>query len=119
MLALVLAALLTGVFVGLGSPRGRGRGRLAPAAPDVAALPGGDPSRALPAASPAVIERSAERWPCPRCGSPVYCETHRAERIGERRLRVARPRCARCGFERDIYFELHPNTAGAGEPPVH
>lgn len=77
-----------------------------PALPPAAQLPGGDPSRAIVVDSPAVIDRHAERWPCPVCESSVRCEQHRAELIAGQRQRVARVRCPRCGFERDVYFVL-------------
>jgi hypothetical protein len=74
--------------------------------PAAETLPGGDPSRAIPVESPAVIERHAERWPCPVCRSSVKCESHRVEQIAGLRLRVADVRCPRCGFARDVYFVL-------------
>ncbi|KIG14874.1 hypothetical protein DB30_06256 [Enhygromyxa salina] len=77
-----------------------------PELPAADQLPGGDPSRAIVVASPAVIDRHAERWPCPVCQGSVRCETHGAELIAGKRLRVARVRCPRCGFERDVYFAL-------------
>jgi rubredoxin len=108
LLALLAFALLAGLFYGLGSasPR-RGLGALAaPPLPAADQLPGGDPSRAIAVESPAVIEDHAERWPCPVCRGRVRCEHHRVELIAGRRLRVARVRCPRCGFERDVYFVL-------------
>jgi ribosomal protein S27AE len=107
-LALAALLLLVGLFVG---PRAKPRDA-ALDGPDHAELPapeqlaGGDPSRAIMVDSPAVIERHAERWPCPVCESSVRCEQHRAELIAGQRLRVARVRCPRCGFERDVYFVL-------------
>ncbi|NVB42787.1 hypothetical protein G6O69_33505 [Pseudenhygromyxa sp. WMMC2535] len=108
LLALVLAALLAGVFFGLGTPnRARaiegGRGH-APSLPPASALPGGDPSRAIEVESPAVIEGRARRSPCPVCGSAVRCVEHRAEVLADNRYRVARVKCPRCGFARDVWF---------------
>ena len=115
--ALVIASLIAGLFYGLGSdPRPR---RLAtpdapPALPpaelpDPHSLPGADPSAAIPVPSPAVVEHHAERWPCPVCASRVRAERHRAEIVAGRRLRVAEVHCPRCGFRRDVYFELTPD----------
>ncbi|PRQ07707.1 hypothetical protein ENSA7_26970 [Enhygromyxa salina] len=77
-----------------------------PELPPADQLPGGDPSRAIVVDSPAVIDRHAERWPCPVCNGSVRCEHHRAELIAGQRQRVARVHCPRCGFERDVYFVL-------------
>ena len=115
---LVLAALvligLIAVFLGrrpsawtLTSPRDPARASLVAASE----LPGGEPSRAIPVDSPIVIDRHAERWPCPVCAGAVRCEPHRVEHHEGARYRVARPHCPRCGLERDVYFVLRPNTA--------
>ena len=115
---LVLAALvligLSAVFLGrrpssrtLTAPGGPARASLLAARE----LPGGEPSRAIPVDSPIVIDRHAERWPCPVCGGAVRCEPHRVEHLEGARYRVARPCCPRCGFERDVYFVLRPSTA--------
>jgi hypothetical protein len=120
--ALVVMAMVAGLFYGLGSQPKRRRlaaplarpelrapsDPLAVPLPDPASLPGGDPSVAIPVPSPAVIEHHAERWPCPVCESPVRARRHRAETLAGRRLRVAEVHCPRCGFRRDIYFELAP-----------
>ncbi len=110
LLALMLLALIAGLFYGLGSdPRRQAllQPPRPPALPSAEALPGGDPLRAIVVESPAVIEGHAERWPCPVCASEVRCVQHRAEQIADRRLRVARVRCPRCGFERDLFFALN------------
>jgi len=111
--ALVLMAMLAGLFYGLGSdPRRRQiRAPSRPALPPVDSLPGGDPLAPIRVGSPAVIEGHAERWPCPVCRSAVRCEQHRAEQFGERRLRVAQVRCPRCGFARDMYFALDERSS--------
>jgi rubredoxin len=109
LLGLAALALLVGLFYGIGSdPRRRQALRETPARelPAAQQLPGGDPGRAIPIDSPAVIERHAERWPCPVCQSAVRCSSHRAEQLAGRRLRVAEVRCPRCGFTRDVYFSL-------------
>jgi hypothetical protein len=109
LIGLAALALLVGLFYGLGSEAGRPnalRSPPTPALPAAQQLPGGDPSRAIAVESPAVIERHAERWPCPVCGSAVRCPSHRAEQLAGRRLRVAEVRCVRCGFARDVYFVL-------------
>ena len=108
--AIAILAVLASVFLGLDRARSKTallRSRAPPPPlPSAAELPGGDPGRAILVRSPAVIENHAERWPCPVCASPVRCEHHRVMHLGERRLRVARVRCPRCGFERDVHFEL-------------
>lgn len=112
--ALVIMAMLAGLFYGLGSdPRRRALDQpiKRPPLPPAESLPGGDPLQAIAVESPAVIERHAERWPCPVCSSSVRCIQHRAEQIADRRLRVAHLRCPRCGFERDVYFELSERHA--------
>jgi hypothetical protein len=113
LLGLAALALLVGLFYGIGSdPRRRHHQHQAlprsapPELPPAQQLPGGDPGRAIPVDSPAVIERHAERWPCPVCQSVVRCSSHRAEQLAGRRLRVAEVRCIRCGFARDVYFVL-------------
>lgn len=78
----------------------------APELPPASELPGADPSRAIPVESPIVIERYAERGPCPVCGGDLHCEPHQVRHIAQRRYRVAQPRCRRCGFARAVYFEL-------------
>jgi rubredoxin len=109
--ALVLMAVLAGLFYGI-DPRRRAieRPLERPPLPPADALPGGDPLCPILVASPAVIERHAERWPCPVCQSAVRCEQHRAELLGGRRLRVAHVRCPRCGFARDLFFDLEPRA---------
>jgi hypothetical protein len=109
LLGLAALALLVGLFYGIGSDPRRRQALRRPAArelPPAQLLPGGDPGRAIPVDSPAVIERHAERWPCPVCQSAVRCVSHRAEQLTGRRLRVAEARCTRCGFARDVYFVL-------------
>lgn len=111
LLGLAALALLVGLFYGIGSdPRRRHHQALrrspTPELPPAQQLPGGDPGRAILVDSPAVIERHAERWPCPVCQSAVRCLSHRAEQLAGRRLRVAEVRCIRCGFARDVYFVL-------------
>ncbi|MFO7565796.1 MAG: hypothetical protein R6X02_24345 [Enhygromyxa sp.] len=109
LLGLVVMAMLAGLFYGFGTdPRRRAleRARERPELPPAEELPGGDPLRAIRVSSPAVIERHAERWGCPVCQGAVRCVQHRAELVADRRLRVARVRCPRCGFERDLFFEL-------------
>lgn len=112
LLGLAALALLVGLFYGIGSdPRRRQALPREPTRelPPAQLLPGGDPGRAIPVDSPAVIERHAERWPCPVCQSAVRCPSHRAEQIAGRRLRVAEVRCTRCGFARDVYFVIDPS----------
>lgn len=107
--ALLLMAMLAGLFYGLGAEPRRPPLRAPPprpALPPVESLPGANPLSPICVSSPAVIEGHAERWPCPVCASAVRCEQHRAEPFGERRLRVAEVRCRRCGFTRDLYFAL-------------
>jgi hypothetical protein len=109
LIGLAALALLVGLFYGLGSDPRRMRAlprTPTPALPSAMQLPGGDPGRAIAVDSPAVIDRHAERWPCPVCGSAVRCPSHRAEQIAGQRLRVAEVRCVRCGFARDVYFVL-------------
>jgi hypothetical protein len=101
-------ALLVGLFYGLGTDPRRTQALpgSASALPPAETLPGSDPSRAIPVESPAVIERHAERWPCPVCKSAVKCEAHRVEHLAGRRLRAAEICCPRCGFARDVWFVL-------------
>ena len=67
---------------------------------------GGAPERPIVIDSASVVRSRAEAFECLRCGAPVKCVEHRAERVGERRLRVAIVRCPRCSAERAIYFQL-------------
>lgn len=68
--------------------------------------PGGAPDRPLEVESASVIESRAEAFECLRCNGRVRTLDHRAEVVGERRLRVAVVRCASCATERTIYFRL-------------
>jgi ribosomal protein S27AE len=109
LIGLAALALLVGLFYGLGSDPRRKRLLRPPPTPQLPSaqqLPGGDPGRAIVVDSPVVIERHAERWPCPVCGSAVRCLSHRAEQLAGRRLRIAEVHCGRCGFARDVYFAL-------------
>jgi rubredoxin len=101
-------ALLVGLFYGLGTEPRQPRALQPPPPelPPAGRLPGGDPGRAIEIDSPAVVERHAERWPCPVCRSAVRCTGHRVEHLAGRRLRVAEVRCPRCGFARDVFFVL-------------
>lgn len=113
LLALAALAVLASLFFGR-SDRTPPAGELArpapPLLPPTAELPGGDPTQPIAVPSPAVIDNHAERWPCPVCASSVRCEHHRVEHLAARRLRVARVRCPRCAFERDVYFELEADA---------
>ena len=100
LLGLLLLALSSALFVW------RHERPRPPELPAASELPGADPSRAISVESPIVIDRYAERWPCPVCGSDVHCEPHQVRHIAQRRYRVAEPRCRRCGFTRAVYFEL-------------
>jgi hypothetical protein len=85
----------------------RAREKLAKQRMALAALePGGVPERPLEVDSASVIESRAETFECLHCGGRVRSLDHRAEVVGERRLRVAVVRCASCGAERTIYFKL-------------
>ena len=74
--------------------------------------PGGAPARPIEVSSASAVEPHAEGMPCAACGVPgVRVEEHAArtlrdERGGERRLRIARVVCPRCGTRRDVFFRL-------------
>jgi hypothetical protein len=68
--------------------------------------PGGAPQRPLAVGSASVVEPRALSERCLRCDEPLALREHVAEKHGQRRLRVARLACARCGTPRSLYFEL-------------
>lgn len=84
--------------------------KLAEARVKLAALePGGAPDRPVEVTSASVIEPHAASMPCAACGElAVRVDEHVAVTVGtdERRLRVVRARCARCGYKRDVYFRI-------------
>lgn len=69
--------------------------------------PGGSPERALPVASPAIVEVHAESVPCPRCGSKHEVLEHVAATVAGVRLREARLRCRQCGTKRSLWFRIN------------
>jgi hypothetical protein len=70
--------------------------------------PGGSAGRPLELASASLVEPRAEAAACLACNGPVQTIEHRAEKLGGRRLRIARVRCRQCGNERVHYFKLSP-----------
>jgi hypothetical protein len=82
--------------------------KLAKARLALAALePGGAPDRPIDVESASTIEVNARSAPCASCGDRgLRVEEHTAETIGERRLRVVRVVCPRCGVSRDVYYRI-------------
>lgn len=82
--------------------------KLAKARLKLAALePGGAPDRPIDVESASTIEVHASSTPCASCGEHgVRVEEHTAETIGERRLRVVRVLCPRCGVRRDVFYRI-------------
>jgi endogenous inhibitor of DNA gyrase (YacG/DUF329 family) len=68
--------------------------------------PGGTPERPIDVESASVIEPRAESLPCPRCGTPVRVEAHRAPSTPGMRLREVDVLCPRCGHRRCVWFRL-------------
>ena len=69
---------------------------------------GGAPDRPIDVATASVIEPQARAMACPRCGAEgaARIAEHEARAVGERRLRVVRLACSRCGAERPVYFRI-------------
>lgn len=72
---------------------------------------GGAPERPIEVASASVIDLHASSMACAACGEPgVRVDAHDALSVldagQERRLRVARVRCPRCGHRRDVFFRI-------------
>ncbi|MBX3188429.1 MAG: hypothetical protein KF819_15535 [Labilithrix sp.] len=87
----------------------RDAAKLARARLKLAALEaGGGPDRPIEVTSASTIEPHAASLPCAACGaSNVRVEEHVAiTAAGDRRLRVARVVCSRCGVRREIYFRI-------------
>jgi hypothetical protein len=82
--------------------------KLAKARLKLAALElGGAPDRPIDVESASTIEVHAQSAPCASCGERgVRIEEHTAETIGERRLRVVKVKCPRCGVRRDVYYRI-------------
>jgi hypothetical protein len=70
--------------------------------------PGGAPERPIDVATAAVIEPQARSMPCLRCGAEgvARIEEHEARAIEDRRLRLVRLACGRCGAARVVYFRI-------------
>lgn len=68
---------------------------------------GGAPERPIDVESASTIEVHAQSTPCASCGEHgVRVEEHTAETIAERRLRVVKVKCPRCGVRRDVYYRI-------------
>lgn len=68
---------------------------------------GGAPDRPIDVESASTIEVHATSMPCPSCGNHgVRVEEHIAETIDDRRLRIVKLKCPRCGVRRDVYYRI-------------
>ncbi|HJL19324.1 MAG TPA: hypothetical protein RMH99_26905 [Sandaracinaceae bacterium LLY-WYZ-13_1] len=67
---------------------------------------GATPDRAVSVRSASVVEARATSDPCVVCGGNVVSEGHAVETFGERRLRVVRLACRRCGHRRPFYVHI-------------
>jgi ferredoxin len=67
---------------------------------------GGSPERPIDVVSASVVETRATSIPCPRCLGTCRVEEHAAETVEDRRLRIARMKCAQCGTGRAVYFRI-------------
>lgn len=83
---------------------GRAAVKVAEARVKLASLePGGKLEHPIVVGSASVIEVHAAGLPCAACGaSGSRVEEH----VAEHGLRIARVRCQRCGFQRDIFFRI-------------
>jgi hypothetical protein len=68
--------------------------------------PGGSVDNPIEVPSASVIEPRASAMPCPRCEGERKVVEHTAATAGERRVRVVRVRCVRCGAVREVYFRV-------------
>jgi hypothetical protein len=73
---------------------------------------GGRSDRPIEVESPTQVDVRAAAMLCPHCRTAPRLLEHRAEKIGEERLRIALLRCASCGRDREVYFRIAP-------PPVN
>ncbi|MGH7284956.1 MAG: hypothetical protein ACRELY_25800 [Polyangiaceae bacterium] len=84
----------------------RAREKIADASEKLAKLErGGSPERPIELESASLVEPHA-RLPCVRCGQEVRVIEHEAKTIGERRLRVVKTKCTRCGAIRVLYMRI-------------
>lgn len=92
--------------------RARAAVKLAQARLKLASLEaGGAPDRPIEVTSASTVEVHAASMPCGACGElGVRVEEHVAATFtsdeGERRLRVAKVVCPRCGVRRDVFFRI-------------
>ncbi len=85
----------------------RAREKIADASEKLARLePGGAPERPIEIETASLVEPHARSIPCLRCGHEVRVVDHEAKTIGERRLRVVRTKCTRCGAIRVFYMRI-------------
>jgi hypothetical protein len=68
--------------------------------------PGGSPERPIEVASASVVEVHARTLRCLQCGYECRVSEHRADLMGERRLRVCEVQCVRCSSKRTVYFRI-------------
>jgi hypothetical protein len=91
--------------------------KLARAGIELASLEaGGSAARPIDVTSASIVEPHAAGLACVACGSSSRVEEHAAINAADsegvaRSLRVARVRCSRCGFAREIYFRIAPPLA--------
>ena len=67
---------------------------------------GGSPDRPVVLESASQIEVHARTLRCPRCEGDLHIEEHEAPTVGERRLRLVRMVCPRCGARREAWFRI-------------
>lgn len=68
--------------------------------------PGGSPASALTVPTSALIEPSAQAFPCPLCLGGLRVLGHEVDRDTETLLRVAQCECVECGAPRKMWFRI-------------
>jgi hypothetical protein len=67
---------------------------------------GGGADHPIEVASASLVEPRATSLPCLRCDGTSRVDEHIALVVGERRLRLVRLACPRCGARREVYFRI-------------
>ena len=72
---------------------------------------GGAPRHPIIVISASLVEPVASSLACAVCGAATRVVDHTAKTIDLAPLRLAHVVCARCGFERTVYFSIAPPLA--------
>ena len=71
---------------------------------------GGSEDRPIEIVSASLVDVLAVADPCPLCGGELRLESHDAETLGEKRLRVARVVCKMCRSPWERFYRIVANV---------